>query len=427
MAPTYQVALPIMLHIFQLISSHQSMLQAYLFRIFTVLGIVDPKRVVMSILIQPIIGIEYQQHYRDLFPELKQFYTPYFPLYGIDTIKSLLQNITNSMAAWKLLLFQAFLLRTRTPQLLDPPDKRVLDIDGLTLTSTSSKKEGAELGYNKRTRKKPCFQLSASFLGRVFVDAKLFVGHHNPKDFFRKAVKRAIALGLALQIVRADSAYLTYENLQLLESLSLGYAIGAPGTFTAVQEGKALFKRLARRNSSRIVPVAKGVSVLDLGRIPLGYGISTRLVLVRRISRRKNKTTGTWKVRTYYYAIASNLDLSARKLYQFYHQRQRIESGFRELRQHYHIDRLPVQNLKGNEFWIICKILAMTLFKIFQLETLSKNFHSLQRKTLLRRIFQKGLRVDASGHVHVVPKSKYTWLLQRVLCKTVRIKHELSL
>jgi len=380
----------------------------------------------MSILIQPIIGIEYQQHYRELFPELKKFYAPYFSLYGVDTIKALLHKLTNSMAAWKLLLFQAFLLRTRAPQLLDPPAERVLDVDVMTVRSTSSKKEGAELGYNKKSKNKPCFQLSASLIGRIFIDAKLFFGHCNPKDFFGKAVKRAIALGLVIQIVRADSAYLTYKNLRLLDSLSLRYAIGAPGTFNAVQEGKALFKRLARRKSSRILPVAKGVSVLDLGNVHLGDRVYTRLLIVRRMSRRKNKKTGKWKVRTYYYAIASNLDLSAPKLYQFYHQRQRIEAGFRELKQHYHIERLPVQNLKGNEFWIVCKILAMTLFKIFQLETLPKNLHSLQRKTLLRRIFQKGLRVEISGQVHIVPKGKYTWVLRRVLSKTERIKYALS-
>jgi hypothetical protein len=426
MMPTYQLALPIMVHIFHLISANHAVLQAYLYPIFTVCGVVNPTRMLMSILIQPIIGIEYQQHYRDLFPELKQYYAPYFSLYGVDTIKALLHNITNSMAAWKVFLFQSRLLRTRAPQLLDPLEQRVLDVDVMTMRSTASTREGAEFGYNKKSKGKPCFQLSASFIGRVFVDAKLFWGHHNPKDFFRKTVKRAIALGLAIDMVRADSAYLTYKNLRLLESRSLGYAIGAPGTFTAVKDGKLLFKRLARQNSSRILPVAKGVSVVDLGYVQLPGNLQTRLVIVRRISRRKNKKTGTWKIRTYYYSIASNLDLSARKLYQFYHQRQRIESGFRELKQQYHIERLPVQNLKGNEFWIVCKILAMTLFKIFQLETLPEHLHSLQRKTLFRRIFQTGLRLHASGHVHIAPKSKYRWLLQRILSKTRRIQHALS-
>ena len=92
----------------------------------------------MSILIQPIIGIEYQQHYRDLFPELKQYYAPYFALYGGDTIKALLHRITDSMAAWNVFLFQAKLLRTRAPQLLDPLDQCVLDVDVMTMRSTAS-------------------------------------------------------------------------------------------------------------------------------------------------------------------------------------------------------------------------------------------------------------------------------------------------
>ncbi|MCP4113708.1 MAG: transposase, partial [Desulfobacteraceae bacterium] len=45
--------------------------------------------------------------------------------------------------------------------------------------------------------------------------------------------------------------------------------------------------------------------------------------------------------------------------------RQCIEAGFRELKNHYHLERLPFKGLRANEFWIMCKIMAMTLFKIF--------------------------------------------------------------
>jgi hypothetical protein len=234
------------------------------------------------------------------------------------------------------------------------------------------------------------------------------------------------SLGLAVEVARADSAYLTYENLRFLESLSLGYAIGASSSFDAVKEGKALFKRLARQKSSRIQAVGKGVSLLDLGVVPLGKGVSTRLLIIRRIRRWKNRTTGQWKVRTYYYAIASNLELSARKLYQFYHQRQGIEAGFRELRQQWQIGRLPVRNLKGNEFWIIGKLLAMTLFKLFQRDTLPSALHSLQRTTFFRRILRTGVQVSGEGELQVRPKRKYTWVLRRLLARTRRLQEAFS-
>ncbi len=125
---------------------------------------------------------------------------------------------------------------------------------------------------------------------------------------------------------------------------------------------------------------------------------------------------------TYYYAIASNLPLSAKELYRFCHKRQCTEAGFRELKNHYNLERLPFKTLKANEFWLVCKIVAMTLFKIFQTETLPKSLQYLLRKTLLRRIFRKGLCSDKSGKVRTVPKSKYKWHLRRLLCRIERMK-----
>ncbi len=68
------------------------------------------------------------------------------------------------------------------------------------------------------------------------------------------------------------------------------------------------------------------------------------------------------------------------------------------------------------------KIMAMTLFKIFQAEMLPKSLHSLLRKTFMHRILQKGLYLGESGKVQVRPKSKYTWLLRRLFCKMDRME-----
>jgi IS4 transposase len=112
-------------------------------------------------------------------------------------------------------------------------------------------------------------------------------------------------------------------------------------------------------------------------------------------------------VRTYYYGIAGNLKLSPIKLYAFYHKRQRIEAGFRELNRHYHLERLPFKNLKANEFRIACKILTMTMFKMFQKKMLPKSLQHLLLKTF-RRILQKGLRATIAGEVEVGSKATNT-------------------
>jgi hypothetical protein len=60
---------------------------------------------------------------------------------------------------------------------------RVLDIDVTTALSFASYREGAEPGFNRGYKGKPCFQFSASFIGTLFVDGKLFGGLTNPKGF----------------------------------------------------------------------------------------------------------------------------------------------------------------------------------------------------------------------------------------------------
>jgi hypothetical protein len=415
-----QETLPVVIHVLYVLSEHQTIIDNYLLKIFFVFGIVDPMRLFRSIILQQIMGIEYQHHYRQFYPEIKSYFSSYCSLYGVDKIMESVGKITNSMASWKLTLIQASMIKTHCPHLLYSDGKMVADIDVTTIQSSSYEKEGAEAGYNKKNKGKPCFQLSATFIGKVFVDAKLFPGCNNPKDFFQKAVQRAMSLGFGIEIVRGDSAYMTLGNLLFLIKLSLGYAIGAPASFKVVKDGRQRFKKLAREKSALIIPISKGIAILDMGQVTLKNGVQTRLIIVRRISRKKKN--GKWQVRQYYYGIASNLELSAKKLYKFYHKRQCIEAGFRELKNHYNLERLPFNALKANEFWIMCKIMAMTLFKIFQAEMLPKSLHSLLRKTFLRKIFQKGLHFSESGKVQARPKTRYTWLLRRLLCKTERMK-----
>ena len=405
-------------------SEHQRVIDSYLLRIFLFFGVTDPVRLFRSVILQQITGIEYQSHYRQFYPEISSYFSSCRSLYRVDKIMENIGRITTSMASWKLSLIQASMIKSRCPHLLHSGGKMVADIDVTTLRSSSSQKKGAEAGYNKKRRGKPCSQLSATFAGKFFVDAKLFPGCDNPKDFFRKAVKKAISLGFPIDIVRADRAYMTLENLLFLEKLSPGYAPGAPATFKVVKGGIRLFAQPARKKSSQIVSTAKGVAVPDMGEVTLENGARTRIVIVRRITRKKKN--GRHRVRIFYYGIATNLDITAKKLYAFYHKRQCIEAGFRELKNHYNLERLPFQSLRANEFRVMSKIMAMTLFKIFQHEMLPKALRSLLRKTLFRRIFKKGFRISSSGKLEVVPKSKYNWLLRRLLCKTARIEASMN-
>ncbi len=426
------ISAPVVEFVVLVLTSQRGILESYLLWILSVWGIQDAFGVLLSLVLQPIMGFERLSHYQEQYGELKQRYGGTLPLCGGPKLRALLHRIGDSMLGWKLMLFQSHLIRHRAPALLMTGHAvrdrlgRVLDIDVTTLLSFANKREGAEPGFNRRYKGKPCFQLSASFIGKLFVDGKLFGGLTNPKDFFQQAVKRAIALGYRIAVVRADSAYGTVAKIVFLCARSLGFAIGLPGTFTLVKEGKARLKRLARRKHASLVALNKGVTGLDCGWVEIAPGGQIRLLIIRRITRRKHRKTGKWKIKVYYYAIATNLDMTPLQLYRFYHARQRIEAGFRELKRHYALERLPGSNFKGNEFAILGKMFAMTLVKLFQYEMLPTTLRSLLYKTLLRRVLTRGLRVTHQSQVEVCLKSKYTWVLQRMLCKLARMKVALS-
>jgi hypothetical protein len=169
----FQASMPIVLFIVQMLLANERVLDSYLFKIFRVLGVVYPMRLLISLLVQSINGVEFQLHYREQFPEIKKQYSGLFSIYCPDKIRDYVSRITTGMAAWKILLFQAWFVKTQCPELLEGG---VLDIDVKTIKSASSKKEGAENGFNKKAKGKPCFQLAASLIGRLFIDIKLFPG-----------------------------------------------------------------------------------------------------------------------------------------------------------------------------------------------------------------------------------------------------------
>jgi hypothetical protein len=169
------------------------------------------------------------------------------------------------MLTWKLFLLQRRLVREHAPQLYEGKYGDVLDIDGMALVSYTQDREGSDFGHSKKFKGRRLLQLSASFIGNVFVDCKLFPGFVNTATFFKKALKRAISLGIRFVAVRADALYGNAENLLFVEKLSLWYAIGISTKLKAINEGKKRFNELARKGSSKIIHVKKGIAIMSLG------------------------------------------------------------------------------------------------------------------------------------------------------------------
>ena len=175
----FQAFTPVVIYALHIFSEHRTLIDTRLFRLLTYFGVTDPMRMFRSVILQQLMGIEYQYHYRQFYPEIRSYFSSYCSLYGTDKIMKAVNSITTKMASWKLLLIQASLIRTRCTELTDIKGNVVADIDVTTIQSSSSGKEGAEAGYNKKNKGKRCFQLSATFIGKFFADAKLFPGCNN--------------------------------------------------------------------------------------------------------------------------------------------------------------------------------------------------------------------------------------------------------
>jgi len=84
MITDFHIVLPAVLHTLHVFSEYQTIIDTYLLKIFKFHGIVSPIRMFRSVILLHLMGVEYQHHYRQFYPEIKSYHTSYCALYGID-------------------------------------------------------------------------------------------------------------------------------------------------------------------------------------------------------------------------------------------------------------------------------------------------------------------------------------------------------
>lgn len=417
----FSISLPIILFCYKILKD-SLWVNRYLKDPCAIIKVGTPLTLLMTLLVVHIGGFEcisyYQKHYAGCFSVINGN----FAMFCADRLREILMLVPDSMITWKLFLLQRRLVDQYAPCLCNGKYGPVLDIDGMALVSYSKDREGSDFGHSKKFNGRRLLQLSGSFIGKIFVDCKLFSGNVNTATFFKKAVKRAISLGYHFVWVRADALYGNVKNLLFLEKLSLLYAIGISTGLKALKEAKIRFARLARQGSSKIIHITKGIAIMDLGLVNVAKAneppVFRRVILCRRIHRRKKN--GHLKRKVYFHAIVTNSDWTARAIYRFYMKRQAIENGFKELRYHYSVNSFcknKDESLKANELWIASKLFAMTMYKIFAETMLSKRLRSKRRKTLLRDLFENTISEVRGDKVLLRRNPQHLWHLKRILTK----------
>lgn len=417
----FTTALPIILFCYQILKQ-SCWTESYLKGPCGFIKVDAPLTLLMTLLVVHIGGFECLSHYQKHYADCLRILNGNFAIFCADRLREILALVPGSMIAWKLFLLQRRLVEDHAPKLCAGKHGPVLDIDGMALVSYSKHREGSDFGHSKKFKGRRLLQVSASFIGKFFIDCKLFPGNASVGTFFQRAVNRAISLGYHFCLVRADAQYGHAENLLFLERLSLLYAIGISTGLKSLKDARKLFGKLARLNSCRIVHVTKGIAIMGLGLVNVASAderpVMRTVVLCRRIHRRRKD--GKWKSKRYYHAIVTNLDWTPRAVYKFYMKRQAIENGFKELRYHYGINnfcRNNKESLKANELWIASKMFAMTMYKIFAETMLSKRLRSKRRKTLLRDLFENTVSGVHDGKVLLRRNPQHLWHLKRIFGK----------
>lgn len=417
----FTISLPIILYCFKILKDSANV-DSYLKEPCDFIKIDAPLTLLMTLLVIHLGGLECISHYQKHYGHCLSIINGNFAIYCADRLRKILTLIPGSMISWKLFLLQRRLVDQYTPSLCNSKYGKVLDIDGMALVSYSKGREGSDFGHSKKFKGRRLLQVSGSFIGKIFVDCKLFSGNTNTATFLSKAIKRVISLGYKFNIVRADALYGNAKNLLFIEKLSLFYAIGISTGLKAIKEGKSIFIKIARQKSYRIIHISKGISIMDLGLVNIAKAtekeIFRNVIFCRRIHRRKKN--GKWKIKVYYHAIVTNLDWTPRAIYKFYMKRQAIENGFKELRYHYSINNFcknGEESLKANELWISSKIFAMTMYKIFAETMLSKRLKYKRRKTLLRDLFENTISRVEGNRVVLIRNPLHLWHLKRLITK----------
>lgn len=423
---------PIILSIFNTIINSKWVAK-YTSNCFEKVGVSDPVAFLMTLIAIHVEGIEYLSYYKDEQANIKKNMANLCYVYSYKQLKEILGEVDTSMLTWKLMLLQKRIVQENGSKLSEDGHWETLDIDWTTVLSFSKLREGSEVGQNKRYRGKECFQFLLSSLGEIFIDCKLCPGNYSPKVLFCKFVKRAKALGYCFYAVRADGAFGHAENIRLLQSkeFSLHYAIGGSSALGVIKKGVVEFKSLLNKGSSKIISLKKGLSALDLGIQNIAKQgeeeVYSRIIICRRIHRRRDKKTGRLKQRNYYYSIITDFDWSVSKIVKYYHGRQKIENSIKELKYHYHLNRMAQNKLKGNELYLASKILTMTMVKLFALRHLPKRLRKLRLRTLIRQVFAKTiLTFKQLNYEHFTlkvalrRKSKFYWHVRRIEQKLLR-------
>ena len=250
-----------------------------------------------------------------------------------------------------------------------------IDVDG-TVVRTGQTVEWAKRGYNPHQRRHPSYYPLLAHIAQTsqILRVKNRPGNvHDSKgavaflrelvDDLRKRLPQVRQLAM-----RMDSAFFQGKIMDFLDARRIAYAIKVPFAPWLGLVGEIR----ARQRWSRL---AKDMGCFELSLTIKAWERVVRIVIYRKRVHHKSPKNyqldlfdpddGYWE----YSAVATNLDLTPKRLWDFMAGRGAQEKTFGELKTEWAFDVVPTKRYGANSAWQQISVLGHNLLRWFQLST----------------------------------------------------------
>lgn len=259
-----------------------------------------------------------------------------------------------------------------------------LDLDS-HVTVVYGNQQRASVGYNPKKRGRKSYHPMLCFIGetRDYVAGVLRSGNHHTSYGWRSLLYSAIKIiGIKVKRLRADSGFFSLELMLWATKRKIQY-------FIVVPMHHWVQKLISHQGEWK--KIDKNLQIKDL-KVELKKDLTVRIITVKKLvdkgkERKKNLWLFQWDDAIYdYQSIATNSEMDAMEVWQFYNKRATCENFIKEGIYSFGLDKIVSCNWAGNNSWFQLVMLCYNIFNWFKEyamnQKITKNFASNIRRKL---------------------------------------------
>ena len=286
-------------------------------------------------------------------------------------------------------------------------DNYTLDFDSSVLTRYG-RQQGAQKGYNPRKPGRPSHHPLMAFVAetRMVANCWLRPGNSYTTNNFLGFLADTLEnlQGKKVSLVRTDSGFYSKEVLEYLEQADLPYII-------ACRFYRPIKVKLASHEPW--LKLDEGIEIAETTYQGEDWESPRRLVMVRQHIQKRPKAAGRQLhlfeeegiYNNYRYScFITNLDFSARIVYELYRNRADAENRIKEVKYDFGFESFNCKDFWATEAMLGFVMLAYNLMSLFRQAVMGTKVHN-QKKTLRYKVFAIGGYLIKNGNSRILKLS----------------------